>query len=108
TLSMVGAKGTTSVASIMPYVGLTPTTPHCDAGSRIDPPVAVPTDKTPEAATAAADPPLDPPAVRNRSQGLCVGPHVDVSVEAPMANSSILLVPMTTPPARRIAPTTGA
>ena len=43
-------------------MGLIPTSPHSDAGMRIEPPpsVAVATPTSP-AATAAAEPPLEPP-----------------------------------------------
>src|SRR5512139_1124615 len=86
-----------------PYVGLTPTTPHSDAGWRIDPPVSVPTPaKHMAAATAAAVPPEDPPGIRVRSHGFRVTPKWDVSVEEPMANSSMLCFPSSTAPAERI------
>ena len=53
---------------------LSPTTPHRAAGCRMDPPVSEPraTGAIP-AATAAADPPDDPPGTRSRSHGLRVG-----------------------------------
>src|SRR6516165_4175978 len=53
------------------------------------------------AATAAEDPPEEPPGTRPRSQGLREGPNAEFSVEDPMANSSMLVLPsITTPPAR--------
>ncbi|MCU1688877.1 MAG: hypothetical protein JWN20_805 [Jatrophihabitantaceae bacterium] len=58
----------------VPYVGLCPTMPVTAAGWRIDPPVSVPmASGAVYAATAALDPPEDPPGVRARSHGLCVG-----------------------------------
>jgi hypothetical protein len=40
-----------------------PTVPHSEAGWRIEPPVSEPSEaKHSSAATAAADPPLEPPA----------------------------------------------
>jgi len=49
--------------------------PQCDAGIRIDPPPSLPVaNGTMPVATATAEPLLDPPAVRSRSQGLRVGP----------------------------------
>src|SRR5579884_569241 len=51
------------------------------------------------AATAAADPPLLPPGARSRSQGLRVGKKAECSVEEPIANSSILVLPTITIPA---------
>ena len=54
-----------------PYVGFIPTTPLKEAGIRIEPPVSVPSaPKTSPAATAAAEPPEEPPGTRVRSHGL--------------------------------------
>jgi hypothetical protein len=51
------------------------------AGIRIEPPPSVPSDSAPiPAATAAAEPPLEPPGVRLGSQGLRVGPKSALSV----------------------------
>ncbi len=59
-----------------PYVGLTPTTPHSAAGCRIEPPVSEPRlSGANPAATAAADPPDDPPGTRRVSSGFRVGPE---------------------------------
>jgi hypothetical protein len=53
-----------------PGDGAMPTTPHCDAGSRIEPPVSVPTDRVASfAASAAASPPLLPPGLRRGGAG---------------------------------------
>ena len=50
-----------------------PTTPHREAGWRIEPPVSVPSASgASHAATAAAEPPLEPPGMRVTSQGLQV------------------------------------
>src|SRR5215472_9164387 len=85
-----------------PYVGFTPTTPHSAAGWRIDPPVSDPSASGAyPAATAAADPPLEPPGTRLGSCGLRVGPNAEFSVDDPIANSSRFVLPMTTPPASR-------
>ena len=47
-----------------PNDGLNPTTPQQAAGMRIEPPESVPSAaSTSPAASAAAEPPLDPPAV---------------------------------------------
>ena len=52
-----------------------PTTPQSDAGWRIEPPVSEPSAQSASpAATAAAEPPLEPPGTVARSQGLRVGP----------------------------------
>ena len=54
---------------------LSPVRPHKAAGWRIEPPVSVPVASgTRRAATAAAEPPDDPPRVRVKSQGLRVLP----------------------------------
>src|SRR3712207_3350157 len=63
------------------------------------PPVSVPRVKWPmPAATAAADPPLDPPGTLDRSHGLRLTPHAEFSVEEPIANSSQLVLPSSTAP----------
>ena len=59
-------------------------------------PVAMGTNR---AATADAEPPELPPATRLRFQGLSVGPKYEVSVEDPIANSSILVLPIKIAPA---------
>ena len=60
------------------------------------------------AATAAADPPLEPPGVRCSSHGFFVGPNAEFSVEEPIANSSRFVLPTTTAPASRSRRTTVA
>jgi hypothetical protein len=52
-----------------------------------------------KAATAEADPPLEPPGTRSGSQGLRVTWYAEFSVLEPMANSSMLVLPITTAPA---------
>src|SRR5512139_1368868 len=92
-----------------PYVGFTPTTPQREAGWRIDPPVSVPTPaKHSPAATAAAVPPDEPPGIRSVAQGFRVGPKCDVSVEDPIANSSMFCLPRRTAPAARTFSATAA
>src|ERR1700722_13813925 len=84
------------------YVGLIPTTPQKEAGSRIDPPVSVPSEARHSfAATAAADPPDEPPATRAVSCGLVVVPNAEFSVEEPIANSSMLVLPTKIAPSAR-------
>ncbi len=51
------------------------------------------------AATATAEPPLEPPGARVMSQGFLDGPNAECSVDEPIANSSQLLFPRTTAPA---------
>ena len=61
---------------------------------RIEPPPSLPcASGTIPAATAAADPPLDPPGVRDRSHGLRVGPPKRGSVVGRIANSGRFVVP---------------
>ena len=79
---------------------MSPTTPHSAAGWRIDPPVSDAIDAgARRAATAAAAPPLEPPGMRSAAHGLRVGPSAECSVDEPIANSSQLVLPMTTAPA---------
>ena len=65
------AKAVNPYRETRPYVGVTPTTPQKDAGWRIEPPVSEPraTTEVP-CATAAAEPPLEPPGTRSRINGI--------------------------------------
>jgi hypothetical protein len=56
-------------------------------------------------ATAAADPPLEPPVDRAGSQGLRAGPDSSGSQVSEPPNSLVLLLPIRTSPARRYRPT---
>src|SRR3954464_4282251 len=77
-----------------------PTTPHSAAGWRIEPPVSDPSASGANpAATAAADPPLEPPGTRDTSRGLRGGPKAEFSVDDPIANSSRFVLPTITAPA---------
>ncbi len=60
------------------------------------------------AATAAAEPPLDPPGTRLGSRGLRVGPKAEFSVDDPIANSSRFVLPTGIPPAATTRSTTVA
>ena len=51
------------------------------------------------AATAAAEPPDEPPGTRSSAQGLWVGKKAEFSVEEPIANSSMFVLPSMTAPA---------
>jgi hypothetical protein len=63
--------GITPAVSMLPKAGLNPLTPQSEAGIRIEPPVSVPMAQSHiPAATAAAEPPDDPPATRRTSCGL--------------------------------------
>src|SRR5271155_91024 len=89
-----------------PYVGFSPTMPQNAAGCRIEPPVSVPVAPTQMlAATAAAEPPDEPPGAifvsePRRRHGDTTGPKKDVSLDEPMANSSLLSLPSKTAPSR--------
>src|SRR5271165_2455382 len=73
--SMVHPSGITPRLLIRPKVGFRPVTPQKDAGMRIDPPVSVPVAKgRMPAATAAPEPPLDPPGMRSVSHGFRTAP----------------------------------
>src|SRR6266498_5835235 len=66
---------------VRPRVGLRPNIPHAEDGMRIEPPPSPPeASGTNRAATAAPDPPDDPPGVREISQGLRAGRSVSDSV----------------------------
>src|SRR3954471_23495490 len=68
----------------------------------MEPPVSVPSAiGASNAATAAAEPPPEPPGMRLRSHGLWVGPYAECSVEEPIANSSMLVLPRIGSPAAR-------
>ena len=60
------------------------------------------------AATAAAEPPEEPPGTRLRSHGFFTGPKYELSFDEPMANSSMLHLPSETAPARSNCSTTYA
>src|SRR5688572_27391198 len=68
----------------------------------MDPPVSVPMASGAwNDARAAALPPPEPPGTRSTSQGLRVGPYAEFSVELPIANSSMLVLPRIGMPAAR-------
>ena len=90
-----------------PTVVLRPRTPQKAAGIRIDPPVSVPVaSATRSAATAAAEPPLDPPGTRLRSHGFRVDPRAGFWVVMPQPNSCERVEPTITAPAARSRATT--
>ena len=95
-----------------------PTVPVKAAGWRIEPPVSVAVAPRQRwAATAAAEPPEEPPGTRwvpsmapeppaltfepSRRQGETTGPKAQVSFDEPMANSSMLSLPSITAPSRQ-------
>ena len=87
---------------LRPRLGFRPNSPHWAAGMRIDPPPSVACAiGTMPAATAAAAPPDEPPAVRPGSHGLRVGPVASDSVEMLMPSSEVAVRPKATSPAAR-------
>ena len=56
---------------------------------------------TTPAATAAAEPPLEPPVVRPRSHGLRVSPASALRVSPSSPNSGVFVLPTTIAPASR-------
>src|SRR4051812_205550 len=76
---------------LRPRLGLRPTSPHMLAGMRIDPPPSLACAAgTMPAATAAAEPPLDPPGLCARFHGLRVGPNASGSVVGSRPSSGVL------------------
>src|SRR5437588_6158758 len=68
----------------------------------MEPPPSLPTPAAEQqAAIAAASPPLEPPAVRDKSQGLLVRPYMRLSVSHAMRSSGQLVTPRTIAPAAR-------
>ncbi len=101
--SSCGSRGT------RPVCGLSPNRPQHAAGMRIEPAPSAPSAAgTSPAATAAAEPPLEPPGVRSRSHGLRVTPQVADSVNGHRPSSGIVVLPTTTMPASRSRRTTSA
>src|SRR6476661_3391336 len=77
-----------------------PTMPQSAAGWRIEPPVSVPiAHGARPAATAAALPPLEPPGTRFVSHGFLTGPYAEFSLDEPIANSSMFVLPIIGAPA---------
>jgi hypothetical protein len=89
-----------------PRLGLNPKIPHELAGMRIEPPPSLPwATGTRPADTAAAAPPLEPPALRVRSHGVRAGPTTSLSVYDDSPNSGVLVLPRLMNPASRISAT---
>ena len=73
--------------------------PQSAAGCLIEPPVSEPSAHgASPAATAAAEPPPEPPGTRVGSHGFFVGPYAEFSVDEPIANSSVFVFPSTRRP----------
>src|SRR5437870_10121506 len=86
-----------------------PTTPQYEAGPRSEPPRSVPSASGHiPVASAAAEPPLEPPAVSARFHGLRVAPKTALVVLGPKANSGVFVLPRMMAPASRRRRTTSA
>jgi hypothetical protein len=71
--------GMAPAIGIRPWVGFSPTVPQKEDGTLIEPAVSVPiVNGTLRVATAAAEPPLDPPVSRSGAHGLWVGPQAEM------------------------------
>src|SRR5579864_1781116 len=82
-----------------PNDGLRPTTPHSEAGHRIEPAPSDPWASGPSpAATPAAAPPDEPPDVRSRPHGLRHGGPIRLSLMSLWPKCGVLVLPTSTPP----------
>ena len=103
------ASGITPSRGSLPCAGFSPNTPQNEDGMRMDPPVSVPSAmRTQREATAAADPPEEPPVMRSEPNGLWAGPHAEIRLVVPNASSCMLHLPTTMAPALRKRVTTSA
>src|SRR5688500_6817075 len=86
---------------VRPRVGLSPKTPQHDAGIRIEPPpTPPPASGTIPLATAAPDPPDEPPTVTSGFHGFRQMPNYSDSVHGTRPNSGVFVLPTTIRPAR--------
>src|SRR5438128_12286042 len=104
--------GTTPARLVTPTVGLIPTTLLTFAGQTMLPSVSEPIDTEEKLEdTAAADPELEPQALRSSEYGLCVSPPrpdqpLVEKKERKFAHSDRFVLPrITAPPARSFAAT---
>src|SRR5262249_52828609 len=94
TVSKLGASGKQPAVDTRSNVGLKPTTPQHAAGMRIDPPESVPSAASARpAASVAAEPPLEPPAIRPRATGFRPVPKCGFSEVIRYANSCRFVLP---------------
>src|SRR5690606_38303716 len=102
------SSSTTSLVT-MPRVGLRPTRPLHEAGTRIDPPPSAPWAMGAMPAATAAPAPLDdPPGLRCGSHGLRVIPKAALSVKDTAPNSDVVVFPNGRNPASTRRCTIGA
>src|SRR5690606_1180969 len=87
-----GAENGHAPLGTRPWLGSRPKMPLKADGLRIEPPSSVPMDKAPNpAATATADPPLEPPELRVLSQGFTASRVSRLSERMLLENSGILV-----------------
>src|SRR5699024_3102553 len=100
--SRLQANGKQPYLATRPGVGFNPTSPQAAEGIRMDPAVSVPrVVKLISAATAAPEPPLEPPGTLSAFHGLATGPKCGLLLSMPQAYSCILSFPVRTTPASR-------
>src|SRR5438067_10837791 len=105
-VSRLGASGRRPSIGMLPVVTFRPKVPQNDDGIRMDPPVSEPVaNGTIPAATAAAEPPLDPPVILAASQGLHVRPCEENRFVPPRASSCWFVLPIISRPSALIRAT---
>src|SRR5262249_4815535 len=93
-------------AGTSPGDGRKPATPHLAAGMRSEPPVSEPVHTGSRLqASAAAEPPEEPPALSMGVHGLPVAPQTGLREFAPAPNSGTLVLATTMAPALRTSAT---
>ena len=91
-----------ALSATRPGVGRSPTTPHRAAGMRSEPPVSEPVQiGSMPVASAAAEPPEEPPALSVGLNGLPVAPQTGLRELAPAPMSGTLVLAVTMAPAAR-------
>src|ERR671921_119579 len=115
TVLVIGPRCERSPTALGGYCGtkpndcLKPKIPQNAAGMRIEPAPSLPCARGPRpAATGAAAPPLDPPGVFSRFQGLNEGPNTRFPESPFQPSSGVLVFPSMTAPAAYNRSTTGA
>src|SRR5580704_5464746 len=100
-MKFANASGTRSCGAV-PSVGLIPKTPVQAAGSRVEQPASVASDRDDDpVATATPAPADEPPQVSPGAQGFRVNPVSGEKPSGECANSVVVLLPITTAPAAR-------
>src|SRR6202045_5329391 len=95
------ASGTRSCGAV-PSVGLIPKIPVQAAGSRVEQPASVASERDDNPAAAATPAPADePPQVSSGAQGFRVNPVSGEKPSGECANSVVVVLPITTAPAAR-------